>query len=410
MKKITYLAIILIILLTPMVFSLSSTTASLKVTSLRYEPYPVEQGSYFKMWIKLENQGVKTGDSVTFELLPKYPFSLDPNQDVLEEIGRLDVGREVVLEYKIRVAEDAVSGENELKGRYCIDEGICVTTTFNIDVKPRDAILSVAEVSTIPNEIAPGDHVSVKIKLNNIAESLMENIRVKLDLYEKLETATSISYNELPFTPLGSTNEIAIEKLSKGESKEITFDLIADADAEIGVYKVPIVLTYSDSTGTNYTRNYITALILNDEADLYAIVDESTVCKGSSGLVDVRFINKGLTDIKFLDIELKESDDYEIKSSNRIYIGNLDSDDYETAEYRISVGSRKDSVDLLLNLNYRDAINNPYQEEIVVPLSLDNESCNGQTGSRTGLIIFIIVVVGVGIFFYIRWRRCKRKK
>ena len=411
MRKIIMLLSLFLVLIIPLATAtLVGTTGSLKIISLRYEPYPVEPGSYFTMWIKLENSGVAKADDVSFELLPDFPFSMD--EDSLKSIGKLDIGDEIVLEYKIRVDKDAVVGKNELKSIYCIQKGLCVRHKFNISVQARDAILAIADVIAVPSEIAPGEEALVKIKLNNIAESLMKDIRVKLDLYEKLTTAASVTFNELPFTPIGSTNEIALDKLDKGGEEEVVFRLIADPDAEPDVYKVPVIITYADEVGKNYTRNYITALIINDEPNIYATIEETTIGKGGgSGIVDIKFINKGLSDVKFLDVELKESDDYDLLSSKMEYIGNLDSDDYETAEFKLSVKKTKEEVvNLLLNIKYRDAINNEYEEDIEVPLYLYASSGNGKSRFGIGQVIFILIIVAVGILFYWRWKKKKRKK
>jgi len=411
MKKAILLSIFLLMLLTPLVSAtLVGTTGSLRIISLRYEPYPVEPGSYFTMWIKLENSGVAKAENVSLELLPDFPFSMD--EDTLNVIGKLDIGDEIVLEYKIRVDKDAVVGKNYLKSRYCIRKNLCITHDFNITVQARDAIIAIADVIAVPSEIAPGEEALVIVKLTNLAESLMKDIRVKLDLYERLTTAASISFNEMPFTPIGSTNEIALEKLDKGKTESVVFRLIADPDAEPDVYKVPIIITYADEVGKNYTRNYITALIINDEPNIYATVDETTIGKGGgSGIVDIKFINKGLSDVKFLDVELIETDDYDLQASKIEYIGNLDSDDYETAEFKLTVKKTKEeSVNLLINIKYRDAINNEYEEDMIVPLYLQSVTSNGQSRFGIGQVIFILVIVAVGIFFFIRWRKKRKKK
>ena len=181
--------------------TLVGTTAGLKITSLKYEPYPVEQGQYFKMWVQLENVGVEKADNVSFKIMDSYPFSID--EDPIRVIGKLDEGDDIVLEYKIKVDADAVTGTNQLSAKYCIKNGLCMYHDFDITVKTRDAIIAVADVSTTPDEIAPGEEAILTIKLSNTADSLMKDIRVKLDIYEKLTTAASITYNELPFTPKG---------------------------------------------------------------------------------------------------------------------------------------------------------------------------------------------------------------
>ncbi len=390
--------------------TLTSTTGSLKIISLKYEPYPVEPGEYFDMWIKLENSGVAEAKNVSFEIKENFPFSVD--EETIKTVGRLDVGDEVVLKYKIRVDEDAVEGENDLWGRYCVRNGLCINHNFNVTIRTSDAIIAVADVKAEPSEIAPGEEALVKITLNNIADSLMKNIRVKLDLYEKLTTSTSITFNELPFTPIGSTNELSLKKLQKGESEDITFKLIVDPDAEPGIYKIPVILSYSDEIGTNYTRNYITALLVNDKPKVYSMVEMSEIYQGGgAGIIDIKFINKGLTDVKFLDVELKETEDYKLLSSPKVYIGNLNSDDYETAEYKILVKkTRAEKLNLSAHIVYRDAVNNEYEEDIIIPLILYNAKYNGNGGIGFGSILFILIIIGAGIFLFKRWKRKKKKK
>jgi len=413
MFNILWMSIFLIILVAPFTSATTwtVTSASLRVTSLKYEPYPVEPGSYFKMWIKLENVGVDRGRNVSFELLPEFPFSLDSNQNALKSIGKLDVGDEVVLEYKIRVDKNAVVGENDLKSKYCTDKDFCVTHDFNVSVQARDAIITLADVYAEPSQIAPGQEAFVKIKLNNNADSLMKDIRVKLNLLEAVTTTTSVTYRDLPFTPIGSTNEIALEKLDRGEEKEIVFKVIADPDAQPKIYKIPVIVTYADEVGKNYTRNYITALIVNDKPDLYAKVEETTIYRGGGvGVIDIKFINKGLTDIKFLDVQLNESPDYKLLTSDRVYIGNLDSDDYETAEYKLIVKSKAEKVDILMHIKYRDALNNEYEDDIVVPLYLYSSKYNGESKFGFGTVVLILIVAGAAFFFYRRWRKKHKKK
>ena len=45
--------------------------------------------------------------------------------------------------------------------------------------------------------------------------------------------------------------------------------------------------------------------------------------------------NIGPSDIKFLILEIKSSDEYEILSNTKEYMGNLESDDFETSEFSI---------------------------------------------------------------------------
>jgi LPXTG-motif cell wall-anchored protein len=74
---------------------------------------------------KLENFGLQKAKNVIFEIMPKYPFSLDPGTDsktVLGIVDSLQDGKEAFLiRYKVRVDSDALDGENEIEVRYTYD-------------------------------------------------------------------------------------------------------------------------------------------------------------------------------------------------------------------------------------------------------------------------------------------------
>jgi hypothetical protein len=128
--------------------------------------------------------------------------------------------------------------------------------------------------------------------------------------------------------------------------------------------------------------------------------------------VIIKFINKGLIDIKFLNAKLLPSDDYEIINSNEVYIGNVDSDDYETAEFRLHVkqATTDSKVALPLVLEYRDANNNMYKKEVSVDLILFSAEKLGVAEKKgTTTIILAVIIIVVGYFVYRKWEK-KRKK
>ena len=73
--------------------------------------------------------------------------------------------------------------------------------------------------------------------------------------------------------------------------------------------------------------------------EVSVILDKTDITqKKMTGTVTLKVINKGLSDIKFLNVILKTSDNYEILStSDTTYVGNLQSDDYQSVDYIISL-------------------------------------------------------------------------
>lgn len=106
-----------------------SNKAYLEMNTLKYEPYPVNAGDWFDLWLKVENTGNEDAEKVTFELLDEYPFSL--SESPIKEFGIVpgtltafenkqagDVisqANQVIMKYRVKVADNAPEGETILK-------------------------------------------------------------------------------------------------------------------------------------------------------------------------------------------------------------------------------------------------------------------------------------------------------
>jgi len=95
-------------------------------------------------------------------------------------------------------------------------------------------------------------------------------------------------------------------------------------------------------------------------------------------------------------------------------LGNVDSDDYELAEFKIYVNDLDDSkVPLIINYNYLDPNNNQYEEQKTLYIDIYSKSEAKKYGldgasSGAGGIFAIIIIVVIGYFGYRWWK--KRKK
>lgn len=382
-------------------------------------PDPAEPGGYVEVRFKVENIGSGVAKEVIFEIMPEYPFSLDPGTSAQISLGDIEarqVGENAyILYYKLRVDKKAVAGRNPIRMRYSTDKGITwqKLEPFDIRIHAHNPILSVESVESDPETAEPGKTVDVTVKLKNLANSFLKNIRVKLAVIRVSLTATSVSYEELPLTPLGSSDEKVIDFLDSSEEKELTFHMIADPDAETGLYKVPLQISYQDSLGTNYSTSSVIGIVIGSPPEIAATVyDSEIVNSGMSGNIEVRFINKGLCEIKFLNVILGTSEDYDILSAEEVYIGNIDSDDYESTDFKLYVKSEKKEIPVQITVEYKDASNNNYRKELkpILRLYTDNEAQRAgiKGGNKVVGWVIVVVIVIAGLLIY-RWRKKKKK-
>ncbi|MDP7180529.1 MAG: hypothetical protein QF824_04635 [Candidatus Woesearchaeota archaeon] len=387
--------------------NLPAEWAKIEVTLVNQEPDPVEPGSFVDVRFKFENRGSDNAEDVVVELLPETPFSIYTGS-AIEKIGSVhgrqigDIGR--IVKYRLRVDKDAVEGENKLKLRYKINNGEWIELSpFLIDVRTPDAILSV-ESETVGGSIKSGQPSTFIVKVHNMADSLLKTLKFKLDL------------SGIPVTTIDSTNEKTLIQLAAGKEGEVEFNLIAEPNAVSSIYKVPLRIDYSDKLGNNFQRNNTVGLIVGDVPDLSVVLDSSTIyTAGKVGEIGIKFTNKGVTDLKFLNIKLKETDAFRLITVGEIYVGNIDSDDYETAEFKMFVSpTKKKEITLPLSIEYKDANNNDFKEDINLKLKVYSSSEAKKFGlikgsNFTGIFI-VLLIVGGGLWFYRRWRKRRHKK
>lgn len=197
MKKLILLSLLVFVLIVNSALVEAATgigLAQFKVQKLRYEPYPANPGEYFDLWVKVKNVGGGAASNAIFELVLEYPFSLHPDIRPIQKYGVIGTSDDdiIVLEYKIKVDEDAVEGTYKLTLKTCAENiGNCVFNDFNVTVEnvrtdfevvvqeSTAEVVSLAIANTGKN---PANSVTVKIpeqenfRAVGVAESIIGNI------------------------------------------------------------------------------------------------------------------------------------------------------------------------------------------------------------------------------------------
>jgi len=263
--------------------------------------------------------------------------------------------------------------------------------------------VTIEDSSIFPTEIEAGQVATLSIRLQNNLNKDVEDVSVSLDL------------SDAPFAPYESSNEVTIEELSENEDDTITFKIVALSDSESGIYKIPVKISYFDEDRNSGSKDALISITLNSEPELAVEIEDSLLLKGQEGEITLRIVNKGLSDAKFLDIEIGNSNYYTILSKENVYIGNIDSDDFDSAKFKLyfkeSVPSR---VNLPVVVSYRDAVNNRYVDEMNIQLDVYSRERAIELGllqqKRTGIYIGIAIVLIIGYLIYRRIKKRRKQK
>jgi len=376
------------------------------VTLLSQEPDSVEPGEVVTVKFKVENAGIETSQEVLLKVLPKFPFTIydDFAEKNLGKLRASSTGADAaIVEFKIKVAEAAVEAQTGLDLQLKMGESIISYTNdeFKINIQTRDAVLDIVSITSEPKQITPGESAKVSILVKNLADSVLKDIKLKLDFES----------SSLPLAPYQSSSERRIPILESNYQNSLTFQIIADPTATPGLYKIPLNITYNDAQGSNYRLEDVLAITIGEVPKVRAYIKKSTVQKSNAaGKVTIEIANAGTSEIKFLELTLLPSEDYTlISTTNYYYLGNVDSDDTESEEIDLFVNWWRRTLHLPVQLKYYDANNQPFQQRFDLELPLYSTSTLkkfGLVSSNNGGILIILVLLGLGGFFL--WRNCRK--
>ena len=124
--------------------------------------------------------------------------------------------------------------------------------------------------------------------------------------------------------------------------------------------------------------------------------DRDVYQKGQRGKVVISLSNIGASDINYVTLDLQSSESYESLSTSTVYIGNLESDDYETAQFDLYIKEYQPELPLSFKLYYKDNFNKEYQEDLTLPLKLftaREAAMYGLSKKKSNLLVIMIITI-----------------
>jgi hypothetical protein len=253
-------------------------------------------------------------------------------------------------------------------------------------------------------DLSPGETGILKVNLRNNAAYVVTDVRSKLTLPSQLQFINDV-------------NEVRIAEIKSNETKEVEYRIIALPTTTEGIYSSSLLINYVSHYGVNAfnvgednSDNYSFGIVVKSIPSMFVQVDSADIYKEKmSGDLTLKFVNNGTSNIKFLTVNLGPSGDYDILSDNRYYVGDLDSNDYQTVVFKLRVNAKSSEVNIPLTLSYRDSMNNEYSEKSFAKLNIVDGSELGKT-SGVSPIAWVIIIIIVIIIVYFVYKRIIRKR
>ncbi|RLI95547.1 MAG: hypothetical protein DRO94_00250 [Candidatus Altiarchaeales archaeon] len=395
--------------------------ADIRIDSVSYDPSYVRPGDEVTVYLKFHNnpstREVHTAPLIINDHIQPiqdnpeifYKAILEPASDLSEKyiiikdkeknVGHLFIGESWTTPFDIKISENAEIARYKLRfsvlrtdieGKY---EEVERSYEFEIPVKG-----SVVFDINSNNTIKLGSIGNLKISIINTGGGNARDVVVGLDLSD-------------PFTPVTVSSKY-IGDLGSNEEKMVEFPIFVGSDAEPRVYSIPVTLEYVDDDGNEISvEREIGIEVVGEPVIGIALESSDLFSPGISGEIDVNFVNEGFVDARFVKVRLLDSEDYEILSSNEVYIGNLDSDDSETETFKIRI--RENATTGIIPVKFQLFYKGPNSdveftriEDVNVNVLSREEYANGiQQGSDalsyiTGILFLIPVII---VAYLILW-------
>lgn len=283
---------------------------------------------------------------------------------------------------------------------------ITIALIFLISIGFASALIVDADYATM----YAGESKTISIDVENNHAFDIEDVSIQLMLSIVLPDGTPVS---LPFTVIGSS-EKTLDDLDDDDDDSASFTIKVSTDIIPGDYNIPYHISYvnADDTNEEFEKTGTFGLRVSAKTDLdFTIETRETPVVGQEGKISLEIINKGLGEIKSVQVEIFP-EGFELISKSKIFIGTIDADDTDLASFDILY--KETNPTLNTKITYKDFDNEEHTENVNLPFSVYTKEEALEKGiikkNNIGLYITILVILIIIWVIYRKFKKAKRNK
>jgi len=405
------LLVSMFIIINPANASSSNDYGALSVKLLNQDPDPANPGEYVELRFKVTKSGNDVIENVKFELKPSFPFSFDNSDSPIKEIGNWygnsDEEEYYTLYYKLRVAEDAIEGDYEIKLIQKINSKSDIEKEFTIRVdEKKNPKLNIGYVKTSPAKlIADYDEGLVEVEIVNNGESAAKQVVIQMNLPEEFTES------------FGYSSKVNLGTIDSGSSKTAKFYIDTKTGLKSGNYQTSLELNYKDDTASNGDR--IKKLELPFDIKVFGrpeykienyVAKPTTEGKKSSISFNVKNIGSRSSDTTSVQIFKDSSQPFEFVDKSD-FIGSLDVDETGQVKFDYKVKSDAVAKECKLKLQIRSVIDGDViVEDETISVTVNEKKGLISSNMGTYFLYLIILIIGGLLGMKLEKSRFKKNK
>lgn len=303
--------------------SVNSGSAVIKISLLNQDPNPARAGDTVNLRLKVENEGGQPVKVLEMQILEDYPFTVASGDDVksIQNLNAYTTGDNYVnVEYKVKIDKDATQGTKPLQVRYRMDNSPWTTMALSVSVSTQEF----AQIIFVDKaKLAPGKETDLKFTINNVGNAPLQNM--------------IFSWNEENgvILPVFSGDSKYIKYLDAGDSVDLTYKVIADVNANPGLYQLDLNLQYESVTD-------VASSVMTTKAGIFvggATDFDVTFSESTQGQTSLSIANTGNNPAQSVSVKIPQQENFMVTGTNSAIVGNLDKGDYTIVSFQIAQAS-----------------------------------------------------------------------
>ncbi len=272
---------------------------------------------------------------------------------------------------------------------------LCIIFPLLSSTVSADCNLDAEMINQDPHPAVPGDYVEVLFQIDGTGGCDGSFVELVFDYPFSLDEDS----------PIRTIGQDTYAGYGHSSDWNVLYNLRVDPHALERDYEVELRYREGDFT-TNLGSTVESFIISVDDGRTdFEIHFQNHVISDRS--VTLEILNTGNQDIEALTVEIPKQENIVVKSSNRNIVGDLDSNEYTTADFEATPSEGE----VLVKLHYTDSTGE--RRELSKWIEYDPsyfvDSLENTEPSKTNQYIIIALIV-VGIAFFVIRRRRKKKK